>query len=150
LPLVAALAASIVLGARTLARDGPDGLEGLLVDVPVHEKVLDNGLRVLVSPRKGAPRVACAFWFRVGSVDEKPGRTGLAHILEHMMFKGTKRIGVRDPSLDQALERGLDETWRARKELEPRIGEAKLQELRARDRTATELARDVLWKVGEA
>src|SRR5262245_57420686 len=123
--LIAAAAALLVLVAAPLSI-ARDGLDQLLVAVPVHELVLENGLRVIVSPRKGAPRVACALWFRVGSVDEAPGKTGLAHVLEHMMFKGTRRIGVKDPSLDAAFQKGLDEAWRARHALEEKIAKDRL------------------------
>ncbi len=60
---------------------------------PVVEKVLDNGLRVLVQPEAGAPVVAIQVWVGVGSADEGPGEHGLAHLHEHMMFKGTGRRG---------------------------------------------------------
>ena len=59
---------------------------------PVSEHVLDNGLRVLVSPDHGAPVVAVNLWYDVGSRDEEPGRTGFAHLFEHVMFQGSANV----------------------------------------------------------
>lgn len=59
---------------------------------PVFERVLDNGLKVLVLPRKGVRIVVCDLFYPVGSYDEPPGKTGIAHFLEHMLFKGTDRF----------------------------------------------------------
>jgi zinc protease len=61
----------------------------------VRETVLPNGLRVLLLQDRKAPVVSFQVWYRVGSRDEIPGKTGLAHLLEHMMFKGTKRHGPK-------------------------------------------------------
>jgi zinc protease len=56
------------------------------------ENRLENGLRVIVKPDRRAPVVVVMVWYRVGSIDEVNGVTGVAHVLEHMMFKGTKSI----------------------------------------------------------
>lgn len=64
--------------------------------VPVQELVLENGLRLLMVPRSGDPNVAAGWVARVGSVNERPGITGLSHLFEHMMFKGTHVIGTRN------------------------------------------------------
>ena len=53
---------------------------------------LANGLEVLVLPRRHAPIVVCDLYYPVGSFDEPPGLTGLAHFVEHMLFKGTERF----------------------------------------------------------
>jgi len=58
----------------------------------VHEHVLDNGLRIFVKEDHRAPVVASFVWYKVGSVDEPKGITGISHVLEHMMFKGTERL----------------------------------------------------------
>src|SRR4026207_2276186 len=60
---------------------------------PVLEATLDNGLRVLVLEDHRSPIVSVQVWYRVGSRNELPGATGLAHFLEHMMFKGTPTHG---------------------------------------------------------
>src|SRR5262245_27420561 len=59
----------------------------------VAEATLDNGLRVLVLEDRRSPIVSVQTWYRVGSRDERPGATWLAHFLEHMMFKGTPTRG---------------------------------------------------------
>ena len=58
-------------------------------DHNVTEFRLDNGLQVLIKPVHSAPVVSCWMWYRVGARNELPGRTGLSHWVEHMMFKGT-------------------------------------------------------------
>src|SRR4030081_4037722 len=57
------------------------------------EFTLSNGLRVIVKEDHRAPTVVHQVWYRAGSMDEAPGATGVAHVLEHMMFKGTRRFG---------------------------------------------------------
>jgi len=71
--------------------------------LPVREIVLDNGMTVLVLPREGAPTVSFAVRFGVGSVHEHLGTTGIAHLLEHMLFKGTTSIGTRDIEAERIL-----------------------------------------------
>jgi predicted Zn-dependent peptidase len=64
--------------------------------VPVQEVVLKNGMRLLMVPRKGDPNIAAGWVARVGSVNERPGITGISHLFEHMMFKGTRTIGTKN------------------------------------------------------
>jgi len=59
----------------------------------VFETVLPNGLKVILLENHKAPLVTFQVWYRVGSRNESWGKTGLSHMLEHMMFKGTERIG---------------------------------------------------------
>lgn len=58
----------------------------------VHERVLNNGLKVLVKPDHRAPIVTSQVWYKVGSSYEYGGITGISHLLEHMMFKGTENL----------------------------------------------------------
>ncbi|MFP4497617.1 MAG: M16 family metallopeptidase [Vulcanimicrobiota bacterium] len=60
----------------------------------VNIRKLDNGLTVMVVEDHSSPTVACYRYHKVGSINEWPGVTGAAHLLEHMMFKGTKKIGT--------------------------------------------------------
>ena len=53
---------------------------------------LDNGLQVVVIPDHRTPVVTHMVWYKVGAADETPGKSGIAHFLEHLMFKGTGRI----------------------------------------------------------
>ena len=73
------------------------------VNLPVHKEVLDNGLTVLLHPNKQAPTVSCRLFYVTGSVHEVPGKSGLAHILEHELFKGTNKVGVTDSIADAAF-----------------------------------------------
>lgn len=59
---------------------------------PTFEYRLQNGLKLIVKPDRRAPVVVSQIWYRVGSMDEINGKTGVAHVLEHMMFKGTKAV----------------------------------------------------------
>lgn len=76
----------------------------------VNRYTLANGLRLLVVEDHSAPTLAYQTWFRVGSRDEVPGRTGLAHLFEHMMFKQTKNLkeGEFDRTLESAGAEGLN------------------------------------------
>src|SRR5512135_1629872 len=58
----------------------------------VYESTLANGLKVIVKEDHRAPVVVQQIWYRVGSMDELTGKTGIAHALEHMMFKGTRTV----------------------------------------------------------
>jgi predicted Zn-dependent peptidase len=71
--------------------------------VPVQEYVLPNGFRLLMIPKKGDPNIAAGWVAKVGSVNERPGITGLSHLFEHMMFKGTHVIGTKDIEKDLKL-----------------------------------------------
>ena len=72
---------------------------------------LANGLQVVVVPNRLAPVVTQMVWYRVGSADEVPGKTGLAHYLEHLMFRGTAQIGAGDFSKLIAAQGGNDNAF---------------------------------------
>ena len=65
---------------------------------PTHEFTLDNGLKVIVREDHRAPVVVSQLWYKVGSSYETPGQTGLSHALEHMMFKGSRKLGPGEAS----------------------------------------------------
>ena len=75
--------------------------------------VLGNGLTVLVLPDERAPVFAYQTWFRVGSKDEDPNRTGLAHLFEHLMFKGTNKhpVGELDKEFESRGSQTNAATW---------------------------------------
>ena len=62
----------------------------------VQKKVLSNGMTVLVRPMHNIPKVSLQIWYNVGSKDEKTGEKGIAHLIEHMIFKGTKKLSEGD------------------------------------------------------
>ena len=68
--------------------------------VPVIEKILPNGMKLLLVARHDDPAVAGGWVAHVGSANERPGITGIAHLFEHMMFKGTPTIGTKDYKKD--------------------------------------------------
>ncbi|OGB83375.1 hypothetical protein A3F66_05845 [candidate division TM6 bacterium RIFCSPHIGHO2_12_FULL_32_22] len=62
----------------------------------VIKKVLDNGLTILVRPVKNIPKVSIQLWYNVGSKDERSNEKGIAHLIEHMIFKGTDKMSESD------------------------------------------------------
>ncbi len=72
------------------------------INIPYERFTLDNGLTVLVHEDKKAPIVAVNVWYHVGSKNEKPGKSGFAHLFEHLMFNGSENF---DTDYFQALER---------------------------------------------
>lgn len=66
----------------------------VLAQADIEQKTLKNGLKVIVQEDHRAPVVVSQVWYRAGSLDEVNGKTGVAHVLEHMMFKGTKKVPV--------------------------------------------------------
>ncbi|OGW38185.1 MAG: peptidase M16 [Nitrospirae bacterium GWC2_56_14] len=83
-------------------------------DLKVTEKVLPNGLKVLLKEEHKAPVVTFQVWYKVGSRNEKLGRTGVSHVLEHMMFKGTKKYGPKQFSQTVQRNGGNDNAFTGR------------------------------------
>ena len=71
--------------------------------VDVKERTLSNGMKLLMLERHHSPTIAGGWVVRVGSVNERPGITGIAHLFEHMMFKGTPAIGTKDAKRDAEI-----------------------------------------------
>ena len=92
-------------------------------EVRVIEHELDNGMTLLLVPRPGDPNIAAGWVAKVGSVNERPGITGVAHLFEHMMFKGTHAIGTNDIEQDLGIIEELDAL-----KAEIRVEEARLIE----------------------
>jgi len=96
-------------------------------EVPVQEHVLDNGMKLLLVERHDAPSVSAGWVAHVGSANESYGITGIAHLFEHMMFKGTHTIGTSDAAKELAIMDQLDEL-RGEMEIEySKLREAKLR-----------------------
>jgi zinc protease len=83
-------------------------------DLRVTEKVLPNGLKVLLREEHKAPIVTFQIWYRVGSRNERLGTTGMSHLLEHMMFKGTKKHGPKTFSQTVQRNGGNDNAFTSR------------------------------------
>ena len=86
-------AASLLLMALCLP-----SLAGASSAPATHEFRLDNGLKLIVREDHRAPVVVSQLWYKVGSSYETPGKTGLSHALEHMMFKGSAKLGPGESS----------------------------------------------------
>jgi zinc protease len=80
----------------------------------ITESTLPNGLKILVKTDRRAPVVVSMVWYRVGSMDEVSGTTGVAHVLEHMMFKGTKAVPAGEFSRIIAEAGGRDNAFTSR------------------------------------
>jgi zinc protease len=78
-----------IAATATLATPRPDA--AATPGLEISRFVLANGLEVVVIPDRRAPVVTHMIWYRVGSADEEPGKSGIAHFLEHLMFKGTAK-----------------------------------------------------------
>jgi len=66
------------------------------MDIPIETFTLGNGLRVVLSEDHTAPLVAVNLWYHVGSANERTGRTGFAHLFEHMLFQGSLNVGANE------------------------------------------------------
>ena len=68
------------------------------VNIPIERLTLPNGLEVILSPDPRVPQVVVDVWYHVGSKNDVPGRTGFAHLFEHVMFTGSGHIpyGIHD------------------------------------------------------
>ncbi|SIQ75202.1 zinc protease [Paracoccus thiocyanatus] len=72
---------------------------------------LNNGLEVVVIEDHRAPVVVQMLWYRIGSADEQPGKSGIAHYLEHLMFKGTDKLGPGELSRTVTANGGMDNAF---------------------------------------
>ena len=79
-----------------------------------YETTLKNGLRVIVKEDRRAPTAVQMVWYRIGSMDEVDGQSGVAHVLEHMMFKGTPTVGPGEFNKRVAAAGGRDNAFTSR------------------------------------
>ena len=98
--LAAAPAPAPAPAAKPAPQPAPLGELVAKVDIPYDKFVLDNGLTVLVHTDRKAPIVGVTLYYRVGSKHEPKGRTGFAHLFEHLMFGGSENV----PNFDIPLE----------------------------------------------
>jgi len=78
------------------------------------EQTLSNGLKVIVKTDRRAPVAVSQVWYRAGSMDESYGTTGVAHVLEHMMFKGTRDVPAGEFSKRIAAAGGRENAFTSR------------------------------------
>src|SRR3990172_10549110 len=81
------------------------------VGADLYSRTLANGLRVIVKEDRRAPTIAHLVWYRAGAMDETSGTTGVAHVLEHMMFKGTKAMPAGEFSRRVAAAGGRENAF---------------------------------------
>ena len=80
----------------------------------VHQYQLDNGMKIFVKPDRRAPIAVSQVWYKVGSSYEHNGITGVSHVLEHMMFKGTHKLGPNEFSEIIAANGGRENAFTGR------------------------------------
>ena len=91
-----------------LALTAPIAVGAQQAKVPVQVVTLDNGMKLLMVERHESPTVSAGWVTHVGSANERPGITGIAHLFEHMMFKGTNTIGTKNWAKEKAVMDRLD------------------------------------------
>lgn len=101
---------------QQMLRCGAAGLVlGMLVTTVAHanpfETTLPNGFKVIVKEDRRAPSAVHMVWYRVGAMDEVDGVSGVAHLLEHMMFKGTRKVGPGEFNKQVAAVGGRDNAF---------------------------------------
>ncbi len=115
------------------------------LNINVQPFVLDNGMLFLVVERPATPQVAVRLAIRAGSALEETGKTGIAHMLEHMLFKGTKNFGSLDHKKDQQLQDQIEAAYQVvlaeQNKRQPNVGlvEKKLAEMEALRREVQEI-----------
>ena len=103
----------LILGGLLLLTSGAAPAAAQSLEGKVVEHALANGLTLLLYERHQAPIIACHTYVKVGSANDKLGQTGVAHMTEHIAFKGTSTIGVTDYSAEKAFLAKLDALWQA-------------------------------------
>ncbi len=143
---VASFVAATALGgaaAKGAVPDAPVGESQALGSLEIRDFALDNGMRFLVVERPSMPTVEAGWVVATGSAAEEEGRTGVAHLLEHMLFKGSATIGSRDwPREKDLLERlQAIESSLARTRSEPQSADAErlAAEVRSLEAAAADL-----------
>ena len=100
---LALLLAAILPAMALAAPKGGANPAGAGPSIPITEHTLANGMKLVLIEQHVSPTVSGAWVAHVGSVNERPGITGISHLFEHMMFKGTHVIGTRDYAKDMQL-----------------------------------------------
>jgi predicted Zn-dependent peptidase len=117
------------------------------IEKSVSEHTLDNGLKVIVMERHDAPVVSFVTYVDVGGVDDPKGYTGMAHMFEHMAFKGTQEIGTKDFQSERTLMKVEDSIFYALRHERSkgfRADSTKLRELEAKFQEAIDNANQVV------
>lgn len=97
-----------VAGSSSVAAQAAPGSDAPGLDLAVVVDTLPNGLRIVALDRPAGPIVSFVLRYDVGSANEAPDESGIAHFLEHLLFKGTETIGTTSPRRERALFRAMD------------------------------------------
>ncbi len=103
------LGCALALLAATPGQDAPVPAHRLAPPTGVEARTLENGVRVLVAPRRGAPVVSCRLVLRSGSADDPPDQPGLSELLAELLDQGTTRLGVRDAEKERTIRRRVED-----------------------------------------
>lgn len=158
--IAAALVAVSPLAAQAPAAAGSDVARDPIAEFPdrVNKFTLANGMRAIVVERPESPTVSFVMFIRTGGIDDEMGKSGLAHMFEHMLFKGTRTIGTKDYAREARLLDQMDEVAAAIQEETDkgaRADKKRLEELAERfarlEREHAKLIKEEeYWKIYEA
>ncbi|MEE9200407.1 MAG: pitrilysin family protein [Candidatus Brocadiales bacterium] len=87
------------------------GHAAALIELDLKEHRLENGLRLLINEDHSAPVISFQIWYHVGSINERPGITGISHLFEHMMFKGSRNVEPEQHSKIVRANGGTDNAF---------------------------------------
>ena len=113
-PLILALVLTLAGGAHAQTAPQAAPVAGAALGNPARSFTLANGMTLIVRPDRRAPTVVHMLWVRVGSMDEVDGTSGVAHVLEHMMFKGTPDLAPGEFSRRVAALGGRENAFTSR------------------------------------
>ena len=122
------------------------------IRLPVYHATLSNGLRLLVVPDTNVAVVSCRLYYFVGSMNESAGYTGLAHMFEHMMFKGTKKLGTTDYPAEIPFIAAIDSldrlAYRSEQAGEDSLAKGYRRQITARlEKQRAYIKKDEIWKL---
>ena len=150
--LISAIFLSSALSLATVSANTAESVTG--IHIPVFYDTLSNGLRVLIVPDTNVAVVSCRLYYFVGGMDEWSSATGLSHMYEHMLFKGTKRLGTRDyqkevPYLNSidSLDRLLQSVREAKGESDPRYKAFFDEIMSLLDKQRQYMKKDEIWEL---
>jgi predicted Zn-dependent peptidase len=137
-----------LLVTAALAGPGAAVAAGPASPLPIETFRLDNGMRFLLLPRQQMPTVEAGLVVDVGTAHEDPGATGLSHLVEHMMFKGTRTLGSLDLDRELATLDRLDAFVAELQALPRGVGSARRREALERERDALVSRAEGLVRLG--
>lgn len=125
------------------------------IQIPVHYDTLKNGMRVIIVPDTNVAVVSCRLYYFVGSMYEGPGTTGLSHMYEHMMFKGTKTLGTKDYKKEVPIMKSIDslehlinaEIEKGKPETDSSIQKMQTKLVELLDKQRSYIKKDEIWEL---